>query len=154
MAEDWVEKYLESNRTSERREELLLSRAKFVDQGSSVFFEELRQRVQYDLEKFCASTSDCDTSVSGSVNQFLISRTIFPMVKPLVTLNGPTIYYRYSCRVDRSQAEMKEVPTGMISLRSDLEGNLSARINGKLTADHSQISEFLLTPVFDCLSHR
>jgi hypothetical protein len=73
------------------------------------------------------------------------------MVKLAVTLSGPTIQYTRSSRIDRSQADFREDDTGQISLVSDLDGNIQGRANGDLLEDYSEMSEFLLTPVFDYL---
>ena len=154
MADDWVDKYLKSWSQDAQRREISLRRARLVDQGASRFFDDLSRRVKKDIETFQSFAKDPDLLVVRQPGRFSVTRNNYPMPKLEVLLNGPTIEYVFSCRVDRSQAEFQEDKRGQISLDSDLSGNVQARVNGRLLADDSELSEFLLTPLFNCLKDR
>jgi hypothetical protein len=151
MGDDWVKKYLGSWSQDSQRREAELRRAQLVESGSAQFFAELRARIGKDLATFQAQVNDPHLIYLQEAEAFSLTRNAFPMVKLAVTLSGPTIQYTRSSRIDRSQADFGEEDTGQISLVSDLDGNIQGRANGDLLKDYSEMSEFLLTPVFDYL---
>lgn len=151
MADDWVDKYLASQSEKSQDHEVSLRRSLLVDSGASPFFDGLYRRVLKDFGTYQSVAKDLHLAILRQENRFSIARNAYPMPKLEVWSNSPTIYYTFSCRVDRSQEDFPEGDTRQIALVSDLSGNIQARGNGKLFKDFPEISEFLLTPVFDCI---
>jgi hypothetical protein len=151
MADDWVDKYLKSWNDKARQTEISLHRARFVEQGASPFFDNLYKRIHKDFASFQSIANDMHLTILRQGNRFSVIRDIYPMLKLEVWLSGSTIEYLRSCLIDRSQNDFQEEESGQISLVSDLSGNLQARLKGRLLKDSSEMSESLLTPVFNYL---
>ena len=149
MASDWVKKYMQSWKADDKKLDADLRRADFVAENSPPFFKALWDQVNNDLKAFYEGGGD--SRLIGQFvpsRKFVVTRRDFPMIELNVTLGNGYIEYVCKSKFDHASSFDPEA-TGQLIITSDLQGRLQVRRNGEPYADHSELSEFLLTPVFE-----
>lgn len=145
---DWVNKYMGSWDHDDQEREADLIRAQFVSARSLALFKSLWKQVEADVAQFHNGGGD-----SRLIAQFIpssalvVTRREFPMIELTVKVENGYITYKRLWKFDHPSS--KEEVEGQFMITSDLQGRLQVKRNGEPFADHSELSELLLTPVFE-----
>jgi len=148
MADDWVSKYFGTRKREEDKEAADARRMDLAKAASPTLFRDLALRVQRDVDSFQKERSDTGIKFEYMTpHAFLVRQQKYPAVTLEVTLSLLCVHYAYTFQADHaSDSETKE---GDLLMSADLQGRVQLKKNGKPFTDHSETSEFLLTPLFD-----
>jgi len=148
MLQDWVGRYMQS---VNQEREIELKRAQFVADGSQGLFKEIWTQVKTDIASFHDAGGD-----PGLTAQFISSYTFvlrridkYPTIELEVSLRNGHIGYSRKFMFDHLSSEGTD--EGQLRIVSDLQGRLQVKRNGEPFKDHSELSRFLLMPVFEYL---
>jgi hypothetical protein len=145
---DWVNKYMESWNHDDQQREADLRRAQFVSAGSLALFKSLWKQVEGDVAQFHDGGGDPRLIAQFIPSSALVvTRREFPMIELMVKVENGYITYKRLWKFDHPSF-MEEVE-GQFIITSDLQGRLQVKRNGEPFADHSELSQLLLTPVFE-----
>ncbi len=161
-AGEWVYDYVQSRKRGERKEVAELRTAELAQLRAPGFFESLLGKVARDVHAFDSYRGNgwvsfqlLDRFPDGEYVKrtgfFVAQREQYPFVTLIVRLRD--IFIEYESTVIK-EIEHKETTRGTFRIVADLQGRAHATLDGEPYCDVSEISEFLLRPVFDCVDFR
>jgi hypothetical protein len=148
MASEWVKKYMDLQRGKSNRRADELSRMSLAEAGAPAVFRALAKCVERDVQMYHKSGGNEKlVCIFVPSEKFVVRKPEFPAVELTVSLNLIFIEYAYWFR--ESHADDKRQRSGQLRILSNPSGGVQVFKNGEAYKDESDVSKFLLTPVFE-----
>lgn len=149
MAKDWVNKYvkLHTDRNESRNAELRSGQVAAT--RSPDVFGAIQDRVKDDVAAYAAGTG-IDIKFGLAAGGFVVRRPQYPAATLEASLQGVTIQCKYSFMEDDTSG-IKNDRT-LFRIFANPDDSVQVKKNGDVYAGDSEVSEAMLTPVFDFVS--
>lgn len=153
---EWVSDYVQAR---ERNEVSDLGASELAQLHAPKFFDSLISKVASDVRAFNSYRGNGqiifqilsrvpDGEFVKWTGFFVAQRERHPYIGLTVTLRDAVIDYEYMVSKEKNHREMAR---GTFTIFADLQGRVRTIRDGRPYCDVSEMSEFLLRPVFDCV---